>query len=538
MPLDPSLSLAVQYPQSSGTAGGLALVGQFANIQNSLNQNRLFQQTFAARQRAGQILAAAPDIETGISQLSQDPLVAPFAGTIISPLREAQMFQAQYQGAMQTQSLEGQKAAAPQVLSGLLSNPTLAGYTAGRSAALVGLNPAVQGRVGSYLDSIATSLTPDPADGPPGSSGYAAAFQRNIAAKAAALGVSTDTIKMFTPQNVQQDVGGGINFGTVAPPMGSPFAPGAPPGGFTSVGGLSKTLPPILTTPTVGPLGTPTPTILGGGPGTYTSAGGSSNVLTSGQAALLNRASPGSIAGAGINLPGLAGPTQEQSAANAKTGEAGGEIADEMIANGRTLPTQLNRLDLMTNALGQFQAGGGADARATLGKALQAIRNAGGSFVTQNMIDQTANQSLSDTQLLQSLARPLAIGQLKEAAQGTGRVMKSEVDSFLEMMDATNDPNTLMALLNNAKYSLQVGYDQSQKYMQFKQALAKGDPAVKGLGPSDFYGWYNQNFSRSNLPVNAGSLSLGPTPASAAKGGGPTVTHRYVPGQGIVPIGQ
>lgn len=236
----------------------------------------------------------------------------------------------------------------------------------------------------------------------------------------------------------------------------------------------------------------------------------------------------------------LVGPGAEKAQAMAAQGKAGGDIADEMIARGEELPAALKRIDMMTGALQGFQAGGGAVARSQFAQALQAARNAGATFIDQDMIDKVGNQSLTDSQIFQSEVKPLAIGQLKEAAQGTGRVMRSEVDAFLHMMDASKDPATLMNLMNQARYTLQVGYDQSQKWTDYKQALARDDPSVRGLGPSDFFSWYNKNFSPSALPTSnvAGGINLGPVPVGIAKGAAPApaITHRWVPGQGLVPV--
>ena len=95
--------------------------------------------------------------------------------------------------------------------------------------------------------------------------------------------------------------------------------------------------------------------------------------------------------------------------------------------------------------------------------------------------------------------------------------MRSEVDAFLAMMDSTRDPRALITLLNQARYSLQVGYDQSQKFMQFKQGINSGD--IKGLDLGDFFGWYNHNFNPKALPNETpGGMQLGPVPAGMIKG--------------------
>jgi len=87
-------------------------------------------------------------------------------------------------------------------------------------------------------------------------------------------------------------------------------------------------------------------------------------------------------------------------------------------------------------------------------------------------------------------------------------------------MDNTKDPQALMKLLNQARYQLQVGYDQSQKYVDFKDMQRNNAPEVsKYKDPSDFYAWYNKNYSPKNLPQQTeGGVSLAPRSNEGVKG--------------------
>jgi hypothetical protein len=120
---------------------------------------------------------------------------------------------------------------------------------------------------------------------------------------------------------------------------------------------------------------------------------------------------------------------------------------------------------------------------------------------------------------------------LKADAQGTGRVMRSEVDRYLEMLGSTQDPRALATILSNLRYTLLVGYDQGQKFTQFKQDLAKGDPNVKGLDVADFPSVYNRDFDETKLTTPKG-MSLGdvsPVALKGGTGGTPKITHRWNP---------
>jgi len=126
----------------------------------------------------------------------------------------------------------------------------------------------------------------------------------------------------------------------------------------------------------------------------------------------------------------------------------------------------------------------------------------------------------------------MVIGELRQVQQGMGRAMASEVNAFINMADATTDPMALMSILNQAKYSLQVGYSQAQKFPEFKKLLARKDPTVDGMNPADYYTWYNNTTRPEDLPSKTGGgLNLAPTPFGAAKGG--TTQENYNDAAGV-----
>jgi len=56
-------------PQApTGAANPLGMAGTIMQMQQMQNQNRLFQQEFAAKQAIGQIMSAAPSIDEGLKQ--------------------------------------------------------------------------------------------------------------------------------------------------------------------------------------------------------------------------------------------------------------------------------------------------------------------------------------------------------------------------------------------------------------------------------------------------------------------------------------
>lgn len=475
MPVDPTISLGIQVPQPP-TAGGpgspLGMLNTFSEIQARQNQNLNFQQTFAAKQRAGQIMSASPDLESGFGAMLKDPLVAPFAGGIINEVRQSQKTLLDIQGEQQTQASSG-LAAVMKAIPGAMGDPSM--LPALISSQMKTLSPAAQARVGPAVDDLSRALM----DGLPSADalradprlGAAAAsmLQNRFLGIATASGMSADSMRAIS--------------GTMAPSVGiEPLGPGGAPVPFTRGGSVFG-----------GPAQMP-----------MQAGGGAPNALTAGDtpANPLAMPAPAPISGLGVT----------QHATASESGKFAGTLAQEMATSAKQLPEDLNRINLMTSALGQMQAGGGAQFRSTLGSVLQGFKNAGVG-ISQDLIDKTANENLASTQVFQAQVRPEVIAQLKQAAQGTGRVMRSEVDAFLAMMSPSIDPEALRQMLNSAKYQAAVQYDQTQKYMTHKNS---------GRDALDFYPTYNAQMDPYTIPTRAGGgLDFSPIPPQSIKGAPP-----------------
>ena len=104
-------NLSPNYSPGAGQTNPLEMVGQVAGIQNQLNQARAFQQTFAARQRLGEI--AAGGAAAGMSEddilhhAMGDPQVAGWGGDAVATLRQAALARQQLEGLKQEQSTSG-----------------------------------------------------------------------------------------------------------------------------------------------------------------------------------------------------------------------------------------------------------------------------------------------------------------------------------------------------------------------------------------------------------------------------------------------
>lgn len=483
MPLDPAISLGVTTPNMTAM-NPLGMVGQFATIQNALNQNRLFQQSFAARQRAGEILSTAPDMESGITALMRDPLAAPFAPQIINSIREGQLTLTQIQKTQQEIGGQAQSAlgVAVKAMAGAYNNP--AGFNDIVQSQLQAMGPQLAQKVAPALESVRKSIL----DGVDlNSPGALDKVRTNILSQTAPYlnsdqmyalaGVMPPGVHTYTgPQgeNITRVLGGIPGFGATQAGLGGGI--GAPAGASTGVQAG-----------------------LGGAPG-------------------------GSAPGGAAGMLGI-GPSIQKAETEKGIGQAGGELNQEMMDTAQALPGTIKRLDMMQQSLGQFQAGGLATYRSKVATLLQGLRNAGADWISDDFINKVGNSSLPATQIFENEIKPFMLSELKDVSKGTGRVMKSEVDTFLRMADPNIDPRALVPIINQAKFNLQVDYDRVNKFVNFKQAVANGDPAVKGLSVSDFPAWYLKQLSPRNLPTQTGGgMNIGPMSMRNALGAVPAPT--------------
>jgi len=162
MPIDPTIPLG---GQQHAQMNPMAMISQWAQIQNAMNQNKLFQQTFLARQKAGQILASAPDLESGLQGLLSDPDVAPFAGETINNIRQSQLTMSQLQEVQQGQVQSGLDAFV-KMLPAVLASPDESTWNGTADSVLArlpeGLRPRAMVAIESLKKAILDGLPSDP----------------------------------------------------------------------------------------------------------------------------------------------------------------------------------------------------------------------------------------------------------------------------------------------------------------------------------------------------------------------------------------
>lgn len=202
MPIDPSISLDAGSPQYVGAAGGgappasgLSLLGGYADLAGKMNQLKLFNQTYQARQRASELIAASPDLESGITAVLHDPVASFGAGDTINQFRQGMLALTQQQGEIQKQASTGLEA----TLHGLLAaqqNP--ANFQPTVDAYLQTLSPQARPQVAGAIDSIRKGLVANSPD--------QASYEKNLGALLLGAGISGDTMRAVTgalPPTVQ-----------------------------------------------------------------------------------------------------------------------------------------------------------------------------------------------------------------------------------------------------------------------------------------------------------------------------------------------
>jgi hypothetical protein len=213
----PDLDLNVAQPNNSGLFGGnpLGAMSQIMQMRMLQTQTSMMQQKFAGTQRAGQIIASSPDLESGLDAVSKDPTAAAWGGEAVANWRQAMLARQQYENEAQHGAKDGLDA----VLGG--SAASSAGDVSQLLPNIQGrlklLSPQAQARAGQALQYILPALTagvPTDPDAPPEAKAAASAqLQKNIIALGAGSGIPAETMYgaagVMKPTTEYQPVGPG-----------------------------------------------------------------------------------------------------------------------------------------------------------------------------------------------------------------------------------------------------------------------------------------------------------------------------------------
>lgn len=252
MPIDPNISLQVTggHPTEIKPMNALDMAGSLAGVQGKLNELKLFNQTFQARQVAGQILSSAPDMDTGIRELQQNPQTSAFAPEIAASAAATYSNLTAQRGEVQRQ---GQDAFHNFILGmpAVLQDPKA--FKALTQSSLALASSSIRPQLAKSMEYMRSFLLDPMPDGTPVTS---AEMAKRLAGVSIAAG-SGDAVNRILGTPGQLSLGGEVQPGVVTPAQGG--TEGQAPGSFTPAGNaLQLSLPPqVVQTPSA-------PVVMGG----------------------------------------------------------------------------------------------------------------------------------------------------------------------------------------------------------------------------------------------------------------------------------
>lgn len=390
-----------QGPLAGG--GGLGGMNPF-QMMSDVMQLRKTQQGFMAQQRAGEIAAQTPDLDTLIQNLTADPLVAGFAPEIINTMRQNQLALTQLRGYQSTQSREALGGFLNAAV-GALDDPSQLMPIAQTHLALYPVDQ--QKRLMPAFQSLVTSLTHDlPSD--PGQAKIE--YQKRLVAQLTGAGMKPEEIYAA--------------MGRVAPTIQTgPYGPGGAQqpvvvGGFNmpAWGGTGGTA-------------TAPPATGGGGGGGTQPAGGA-------------------LAVPGAQQPGFTplGPTGPSKTQETYLTHRGEEMSgyqknlDTAVESGSGIIRTINEAQ---EAMQNFKPGAGASAYARTAEIFQALG------ADQKLVDRIAGGDLSAAQEMEKLMVNTTWNQIKEQMPSASRTTQMEFQTFQKNNPNINlDPRAIGKIFN------------------------------------------------------------------------------------------
>lgn len=503
------------YPtQPAAQPNLLGMASQFATTQNALNQNQLFQQTFAARKALGGIMqqSIGPDGNIDYNKasvlLSTNPDAAFMAPDIINGWVQRENLQADtvlknLQAAKEKTSSLGDIAAAlveqgqagqsykdaqGNPVSNAVDQKDIIGATS-LAAALHKFTPQDQM---SFLTKVGINPQTGKYDPKLGFQHLQQfALQQQGATKTLddTYGALSTKFTGGTQLGVQNKVGGTYQplSGTNQPQGVIPETAGpGVPGVNTVTGAKTQTLQgqPLPAAAGTSPAAPQRPQVAlpGQGSGPETTMAG-------------NPAAP-----AGINVGSGATPvpttTTQLGPVQQKRLEAMPAYIKE--ANDQaTKSLQMNQiLDEMDKARSTFKTGGGMGGFVELAKGLQAAG------VKTPVVDSVAGGNLGSAQEYGKLQAQLAAAVLKNALMpGAGRILQSEYETFNKAnANWDTDPRAIDKMFQFMRKQNQINITRSTALNSISQAANAGKPLPKGMSDlSDFEPWFNGKLVQSGM---------------------------------------
>jgi hypothetical protein len=499
---DPTVALNVRGPAvGTTTVDPIHSAVELGRFQIEMNQARLQQHQFMARQRAGEIMSAAPSLEAGLDAVAKDPLAGPFAGELVGQYRQAAYFQRQYNESVTketTSALEAAHKASPS----LFHDPDQ--WNSSVNSIFKSLSPEAQRRAGPAFQAMTSGLY----DGlPADQAARQAEWSKRVYAFTLGSQVTPETIRGITGQITPA-------FHELEGPEGEklPSIVGAPLGGRTVATPLTILQPPGSPTAQPAPA-QPTAQPAPGAP-----------VQPAAQPAPGQAPAPILTPPPPQEVP-LRGQTTFEKKSSEGLAKSFTDTVDEVNSAAKGVGALTNSMDAIQDLMGFFRTGAWAQSRENVAMFIRGASNTLGipkeqqdKFVAQIMGADSA-RALSAQQEFEMLINRYSVQQLTEVAKGTGRIMRPEVDAFMSGLGKFKEPEAIMDYINRQGRPLVQGiYDRVQHFPEF-EALVKARKA----NPGSFESWYLQTHHTTpdRLPtITSNGVPIGPRPMSSALGAG------------------
>jgi hypothetical protein len=517
----PGIDTSMYAPPAQPQVNMLGMIGDFARTQNALNQNQLFEQTFAARKAIGPIMQQAVNPDGSIDynraavMLSTHPDAAFLAPDIINGWIAREKTQADT--VLTNLDIANKRAAS---LGGIAGGLVDSGHS-GRSFKDPQGNPVSdaisrEDLVGavktagdlhqiSHDDQIAflSNMGVDPKTG---KYDPRLGYQHLLRFTQAQQGAEKTLGSTFDAVSTAQ--GGVTSRGTVSKTQGT-YTPlqGAPvPGGqFPELPTASERNAPVTTTnPVTGAQSQTSRAAMPMQTGAGTPAPGTGGT-TAAPAAPAPGAPTSTIPEPGQPVPGTAawmnklGPVQEEAL------KGMGPYIQSVNRLGTTALTVNQIMDEMDKARTAMKTGGGAELFAHIGQIAQAFG------INNATVDKISNGSLPDAQEYNKLSLQLGVAMLKQGLMGAageggpGRILQVEYQNYQDKNpNIESDPRTVDKMFQFIRKQNSIAMARMHSLSILYGKANSGQPLPDGMSDlSQFENWYN------NMLVKRGQVSAG-----------------------------
>jgi len=445
--------------QGAKPFNAMELMGQFAQVQNAMNQNKLFQLETNARTAMGEIMQRNVDQNTGkidydkaIVDMSTDPRTAYKAPDIAKMWIDQQNIQVDILNKNLDRKIKEQTAYSDAATSLLMyPDDQLVGKAASKIGELVGAGLLDKDVAMTHLSAIVGAGK----DNPKGLRDYfrSVALQGMGSAKAAEMvygavnniegGGYTSTKAVSPFMGTSKEIG-------VTEKTPTPGERGALVDQINPLTKQTEQVPRQTVAPMYGGLGTPTNRLIGADSGSLPTGAQGAGATEAGQAP----APPPSI--------------KALSPAETKYLEAAGGNVAEMAKNNNDVVEAgtglVANIANLQKALTAFHAGGGMEAKMELSRLAQA-------FGMNTLADKIAGGDRAAAQVFQKAAIGIVLPQVRQFMQGQGRLNLTEFETILKANpNIETDPRAIGAILKPIERSVTLAQGRQQGFSRWMQA--------------------------------------------------------------------